>query len=126
MGYLLSVHEGPQSIRQRPIGRETPLAPGMITSDEPGVYFDGAYGIRLENLLLCVEKSVTPFGTFLGFETLTLTPFDLDAVCPAQLTPRERTLLNAYHARVREALSPHLPPEEAAWLQTATRPVPLP
>lgn len=72
----------------------------------PGVYFDGAYGIRLENLLLCVEKSVTPFGTFLGFETLTLTPFDLDAVCPAQLTPRERTLLNAYHARVREALLP--------------------
>ena len=126
VGYLLSVHEGPQSIRQRPMGRETPLAPGMITSDEPGVYFDGAYGIRLENLLLCVEKSVTPFGTFLGFETLTLTPFDLDAVCPAQLTPRERTLLNAYHARVREALSPHLSPEEAAWLQTATRPVPLP
>ena len=126
VGYLLSVHEGPQSIRQLPMGRETPLAPGMITSDEPGVYFDGAYGIRLENLLLCVEKSVTPFGTFLGFETLTLTPFDLDAVCPAQLTPRERTLLNAYHARVREALSPHLPPEEAAWLQTATRPVPLP
>ena len=109
MGYLLSVHEGPQSIRQRPMGRETPLAPGMITSDEPGVYFDGAYGIRLENLLLCVEKSVTPFGTFLGFETLTLTPFDLDAVCPAQLTPRERTLLNAYHARVREALSPTFP-----------------
>lgn len=126
VGYLLSVHEGPQSIRQRHMGRETPLAPGMITSDEPGVYFDGAYGIRLENLLLCVEKSVTPFGTFLGFETLTLTPFDLDAVCPAQLTPRERTLLNAYHARVREALSPHLSPEEAAWLQTATRPVPLP
>ena len=76
------------------MGRETPLAPGMITSDEPGVYFDGAYGIRLENLLLCVEKSVTPFGTFLGFETLTLTPFDLDAVCPAQLTPRELSLIH--------------------------------
>ncbi len=122
---MLSVHEGPQSIRQLPMGRETPLAPGMITSDEPGVYFDGAYGIRLENLLLCVEKSVTPFGTFLGFETLTLTPFDLDAVCPAQLTPRERTLLNAYHPASGRP-SPPPSPEEAAWLQTATRPVPLP
>ncbi len=64
----------PRASANSPWDGETPLAPGMITSDEPGVYFDGAYGIRLENLLLCVEKSV-PFGTFLGFETLTLTPF---------------------------------------------------
>lgn len=123
VGYLLSVHEGPQNIRWRSAGKETPLAPGMITSDEPGVYFDGEYGIRLENLVLCIEKETTPFGTFLGFETLTLTPFDLDAVDPDQLTPRERTLLNAYHTRVRDAITPHLPPEEAAWLQAATRPI---
>ncbi|MDY4171565.1 MAG: aminopeptidase P family protein [Evtepia sp.] len=122
VGYLLSVHEGPQNIRWRSTGKETPLAPGMITSDEPGVYFDGDYGIRLENLVLCVEKETTPFGTFLGFEPLTLTPFDLDAVDPDQLTPKERTLLNTYHARVREAIAPHLPPEEAAWLQAATHP----
>ncbi|MCI5500272.1 MAG: aminopeptidase P family protein [Clostridiales bacterium] len=123
VGYLLSVHEGPQNIRWRSTGKETPLAPGMITSDEPGVYFDGDYGIRLENLVLCVEKETTPFGTFLGFEPLTLTPFDLDAVDPDQLTPKERTLLNTYHARVREAIAPHLPPEEAAWLQAATHPI---
>lgn len=123
VGYLLSVHEGPQNIRWRSAGKETPLAPGMITSDEPGVYFDGDYGIRLENLVLCVEKETTPFGTFLGFELLTLTPFDLDAVDPDQLTPKERTLLNTYHARVREAIAPHLPPEEAAWLQAATHPI---
>ena len=95
----------------------------MVTSDEPGVYFDGDYGIRLENLMLCVERETTPFGTFLGFETLTLTPFDLDAVEPGQMSPAEKALLNDYHARVREAITPHLPPEEAAWLKEATRPV---
>lgn len=122
VGYLLSVHEGPQSIRWRnPAGAA--FVPGMVTSDEPGVYFDGDYGIRLENLMLCVERETTPFGTFLGFETLTLTPFDLDAVEPGQMSPAEKALLNDYHARVREAITPHLPPEEAAWLQEATRPV---
>lgn len=123
VGYLLSVHEGPQNIRWRTAGKEAPLVPGMITSDEPGVYFDGDYGIRLENLVLCVEKATPAGGTFLGFETLTLTPFDLDAVDPGQMSPKERALLNQYHARVREAIAPHLPPEEAAWLQEATRPI---
>ena len=123
VGYLLSVHEGPQSIRWRAAGgRETPLAPGMVTSNEPGVYFDGDYGIRLENLLLCVEKAF-PTGDFLGFETLTLTPFDVDAILPEQLSPREKALLNAYHAQVYQAIAPHLPPQEAAWLETATRPL---
>ena len=121
VGYLLSVHEGPQSIRWRSAGgREPPLMPGMVTSNEPGVYFDGDFGIRLENLLLCVEGE--PQG-FLGFEVLTLTPFDLDAVLPDLLSPRERELLNAYHARVRQAIAPHLSPEEARWLDQATRPV---
>ena len=95
----------------------------MITSDEPGVYFDGDFGIRLENLVLCTEKSQTNFGTFLGFETLTLTPFDRDAMDPTQMTPQEKYLLNAYHARVHAAIAPHLPPEEAAWLAQATRPI---
>lgn len=125
VGYLLSVHEGPQSIRWRSLGGQEPaLVPGMITSDEPGVYFDGEYGVRLENLILCVEKNATEYGTFLGFETLTLTPFDLDAVDPALLSEKEKALLNAYHARVREAIAPHLSPEEAAWLEEATRPLP--
>lgn len=123
VGHVLSVHEGPQSIRWRSLGEDAELIPGMVTSDEPGVYFGGAYGIRLENLMLCEEGEKTDFGTFLTFETLTLTPFDLDAVDPAQLSPRERDLLNAYHARVREIISPRLPPEEAAWLETAARPV---
>lgn len=123
VGHLLSVHEGPQSIRWRSLGMEAPFLPGMVTSDEPGVYFDGDYGIRLENLMLCAQRETTPFGTFLGFDTLTLTPFDLDAVDPAAMTAREKDLLNAYHRTVREAIGPHLPPEEAAWLQEATRPV---
>ena len=123
VGYLLSVHEGPQSIRWRSLGKEPALAPGMITSDEPGVYFDGDFGIRLENLVLCTEKSQTNFGTFLGFETLTLTPFDRDAMDPTQMTPQEKALLNAYHARVHAAIAPHLSPEEAAWLAQATRPI---
>lgn len=124
VGYLLSVHEGPQNISRRSTsGRDAALRPGMITSDEPGVYFDGAYGIRLENLLLCVEKQKTDFGRFLGFETLTLTPFDLDAVDSSLLSCRERTLLNAYHARVREALSPYLTEGEQDWLSLAARPV---
>ena len=123
VGYLLSVHEGPQRIHWKPNGPQTTLMPGMITSDEPGLYFDGAYGIRLENLLLCIEKNTTPFGRFLGFETLTLTPFDLDAVCPEEMSLQERQWLNDYHARVYAALAPHLPPAEAAWLQDATRPI---
>lgn len=124
VSYLLSVHEGPQNIRWRiSNGADVPMAPGMITSNEPGFYLDGSYGIRLENLELCVEKKTTPYGAFLGFETLTLTPFDLDAVDPDQLSAREKALLNAYHARVREAIAPHLPPEEAAWLEEATRPL---
>ena len=124
VGYLLSVHEGPQSIRWRALEeREAALTPGMVTSDEPGVYFAGAYGIRLENLMLCVEAEQTDYGRFLAFETLTLTPFDLDAIDPEAMSPTERAQLNAYHARVRAAVAPHLPPEEAAWLETATRPI---
>ena len=123
VGSVLSVHEGPQSIRWKSLGEDAPLVPGMVTSDEPGVYFGGAYGIRLENLMLCVEEEKTDFGTFLAFETLTLTPFDLDAVDPAQMTEGERALLNAYHARVYEAIAPRLPREEAEWLKEATRPV---
>lgn len=124
VGHLLSVHEGPQSIRSRPLeAKEASLAPGMITSDEPGLYLDGQYGIRLENLLLCVEAETTDFGRFLAFETLTLTPFDLDAIDPALLTQEEKERLNTYHARVYAATAPHLPPEEAQWLQGATAPL---
>lgn len=122
VGYLLSVHEGPQSIRQKPAdGKNAPFAAGMITSNEPGFYRDGYYGIRLENLEQCVEKTTTPYGTFLGFETLTLTPFDLDAIEPSLMSEQEKHLLNTYHTRVYQTLAPHLPEEEAIWLKEATR-----
>ena len=121
VGYLLSVHEGPQNIRYRATGAPAAMAPGMITSDEPGLYLTGKYGIRLENLLRCVEKETGEYGTFLGFEPLTMCPFDLDAVEVSALTAEEKALLNAYHRTVRETLSPYMTDEEKAWLGQATR-----
>ena len=125
VGYLLNVHEGPQGIRLREADGCLGAAfePGMLTSDEPGVYLPGRYGIRTENLMLCEEREKTEFGEFYGFETLTLVPYDLDAVLPEMLTKRERQLLNAYHVKVRELLAPHLNEAENAWLREATRPV---
>ncbi len=117
VGHVLSVHEGPQSISRRSGG--APLRPGMITSNEPGLYLAGRYGIRLEDLTLCVERQ----PGFLGFETLTCTPFDRDAIAADELTAAERTLVDDYHAWVRTALTPLLPPDEAAWLAQATRPL---
>ncbi len=119
VGYLLSVHEGPQSIHYR--RSSAPFCENMITSDEPGVYFEGKYGIRLENLVICKKAEKTAYGQFLRFEYLTLVPFDLDAVDPAQMTAEERALLNAYHKRVFETIAPHLTQEETAWLKEATR-----
>ena len=123
VGNVLSVHEGPQRIHWKLTGENAPLEAGMVTSDEPGVYFPGQYGIRLENLMLCREDGTTDFGSFLSFETLTLTPFDLNAVDPERMSVKEKDLLNAYHERVYRVISPHLSPEEAAWLKTATRPI---
>lgn len=124
VGYLLSVHEGPQAIRYHVSpGRSehAPMLPGMITSDEPGLYLEGRYGIRLENLLLCVEKEQTDHGTFLGFDTLTMCPFCLEAVNVSELSAYERTLLNTYHKTVFDTLSPYLDEEEVGWLRHATR-----
>ncbi len=123
VGYLLSVHEGPQQIRWRQGAGAAVLEAGMITSDEPGFYLDGAYGIRLENLLLCVQRGESDYGRFLGFEALTLVPFDPDAIDPAQLSPDELRALNAYHQRVFDALCPHLTAKESAWLADVTQPL---
>ncbi len=106
VGHFLSVHEGPVSIR--PECNPNEIVPGMIFSNEPGVYREGEYGIRIENLLVCVEKKTTPFGRFLGFETLTLCPIDTRLVLPELLLPDERQWLNDYHSSVRKALSPML------------------
>lgn len=119
VGFFINCHEGPQNIRLN--ANPTPLEPGMLQSDEPGLYLADRYGIRCENLILCVPDTVTEFGQFLKFEPLTLFPFDLRLFQTEIMTPEEIQWVNDYHARVREALTPLLSPEEAAWLADKTR-----
>ncbi|MDY3783934.1 MAG: aminopeptidase P family protein [Candidatus Cryptobacteroides sp.] len=121
VGFCLGVHEGPQDIRQN-FNRQ-PLLPGMITSDEPGLYREGMHGIRHENLVLCVESGANDFGDWLCFETLTLCHFDTSAIEPSLLDKSEIDWLNAYNARVYETLSPRLPEEVALWLRDKTKPL---
>lgn len=126
IGFLLNVHETPARInwKGRPgYGENEAFKPGMIVSNEPGFYKEGAHGIRLENLILCKEAEVTEYGRFLKFETLTLVPFDLDAVDVTLLECKEKMLLNEYHSRVYNALSPYMTEEELVWLKNATRAV---
>ena len=118
VGHFLNVHEGPQSIRLNE--NPTPLMPGMITSNEPGVYREGEYGIRCENLVLTVPAFNTEFGEFLKFETLTLFPFDLNLFDTTIMSDEEIAWVNDYHTMVRERLTPHLNAEQAAWLETKT------
>lgn len=126
VGYLLSVHEGPNEFRPfvRP-GSPQPVAlkPGMITTDEPGIYLDHQYGIRCENELLCVEDEENEYGRFLKFELITYCPIDLDGIDTQYMTKREIRLLNEYHEKVYQTLKDHLTAEEASWLREATRPV---
>lgn len=119
VGFFINCHEGPQNIRLN--ANPTPLEPGMLQSDEPGLYLADRYGIRCENLILCVPDTVTEFGQFLKFEPLTLFPFDLRLFQTEIMTPEEIQWVNDYHARVREALTPLLSPEEAVWLADKTR-----
>ncbi len=124
VGYLLNIHEGPNSFswRNTPTRRaDTVFEEGMITSDEPGYYVEGKYGIRHENMMVCVKDECNETGQWMRFETLTMAPFDLDCVVPELMTERERETLNAYHARVYETLTPYLSKEECAWLKNATR-----
>jgi Xaa-Pro aminopeptidase len=93
----------------------------MITSDEPGYYKEGAFGIRHENLMVCKQTKENEYGKFMEFETLTMVPFDLDAIVVDLLSEKERTLLNEYHARVYETVSPYLNEDERVWLANATR-----
>ena len=122
VGYLLSVHEGPHSIHWGRANTQ-PLDVGMVTSNEPGFYLEGGFGVRLENLTVVREVETNGYGRFLRFETLTMVPFDLDAVIPSLLGEECRMLLNAYHAKVRKTLAPFLTEEENAWLADATRAV---
>ena len=113
VGHMLSVHEGPNTISRR--GDKCRMAAGMITSDEPGVYFAGEYGIRLENELLCTEDNGE-----LCFETITLCPFEREAIEARLLSDDELEYLNRYHREVYDTLAPYLDAGEAAWLAQQT------
>ena len=125
VGAQLSVHEGPQAFRFR-INRDAPqpgLKPGMLTSDEPGLYLEGEYGIRIENLLLCVDKERSEWGDFYGFETLTSVPYERDAIIPDMLTLKQKEIVNEYHARVYDLYKDRLTDEERIWLSKVTSPL---
>ncbi|MBR0286722.1 MAG: aminopeptidase P family protein [Bacteroidales bacterium] len=121
VGFFLCDHEGPQDIRQN--FNSTALEPGMIVSDEPGLYREGMHGIRHENLLLVRSVGDNEFGSWLGFEALTLCHIDTSCLEVSLLTAAEREYLNAYNERVYRELSPRLPAEVAAWLREKTLPV---
>ncbi|MCM1067984.1 MAG: aminopeptidase P family protein [Muribaculaceae bacterium] len=122
VGHFLSVHEGPHSIRLNNV--EAPLMPGSITSNEPGLYREGVHGIRCENLVLCRREMTTEFGDFLGFETLTLCPFDRSLFDLDMMTAEEIAWVDSYHASVAQMLMPALATkEERAWLDLHTRPL---
>ncbi len=121
IGHYLCVHEGPHQIRMNYV--PTPLSPGMIVTNEPGVYKSGRHGIRIENTLLVVPDGESEFGKFYKFEPLTLCPIDKGAIFAALLSEEERRWLNAYHQMVYERLSPLLTPEESEWLQQQCSPI---
>lgn len=124
VGYFLNVHEGPQVIAyQAAPAPHTAMQPGMITSIEPGTYRPGRWGVRIENLVLNREAGTSEFGTFLKFETLTLCPIDTRCLEPSLLTLEEREWFDAYHAQVRERLSPHLVGSALEWLLERTAPL---
>ena len=124
VGHVLSVHEGPHGIRW---GMGTParpavkLEPGMVVTDEPGVYLPHKLGIRIENELLVIKGKKNFYGQFLEFENLTYCPYDLDAVDASLLDQEEIAFINAYHRTVVEKLSPYLNEEEISWLKNAAR-----
>lgn len=119
VGCFLNVHEGPQSIRQEI--KEQAILPGMITSNEPGLYREGKHGIRHENMILCKEAEKTQFGEFLCFETLTLCPFDTRGIIADLLDNNEKQWLNNYHRWVFDTIAPHLDAKHKIWLQNKTK-----
>ncbi|RVT49975.1 aminopeptidase P family protein [Rubrivivax albus] len=123
VGYFLNVHEGPQSISKAVPTPDMAMQPGMITSIEPGLYRPGRWGVRIENLVLNVPAGESEFGEFLGFETLTLCPIDTRCIERSLLRADEIDWLNAYHATVRERLSPRVSGDALAWLLQRTEPI---
>jgi len=121
IGYCLGVHEGPQSVAARNV--DVALVPGMILSNEPGIYEPGRYGIRIENILAVQKLCKNTHGAFLNFENLTYTPYDMRAVDVSLLTCGEIEFINSYHKKVYETLSPRLSEDEQKWLKKVTMPV---
>lgn len=124
VGYLLSVHEGPNGFRWQTVPERNDSAifeEGMITTNEPGIYLENKYGIRIENEMICVPMGKTEFGEFLGFETITYAPIDLDAINITLLNDEEKNWLNRYHQMVYDTLSPAMSEEENEWLKIYTR-----
>jgi Xaa-Pro aminopeptidase len=123
VGYLLNVHELPNAFRYKIM--ENPqlnpvLKSGMITSDEPGVYLEGEFGIRIENLLVCVKKSTGDYGDFLAFQPLTFVPLDRELINTDEMTVEEQKLLNQYHSLVYRKIAPFLEEDERRWLKETT------
>jgi len=118
VGHFLNVHEGPQGFS--PL-RAAGFSPGSVTTIEPGVYFEGKFGVRIENMVITIPAETTEFGEFCAFETITFCPIDLDLVNVSLLNEEERTWLNDYHQETYAKLSPLLNKEERAWLQHETR-----
>ena len=124
IGYLLNVHEAPNGFRWKKAPERHDsgvLEPGMVTTDEPGVYIEGSHGIRTENELVCRLEESNEYGDFLSFETITYAPIDLDAIDVAYLQPVDIQRLNDYHKMVYEKLSPYMNDEEREWLKVYTR-----
>lgn len=121
VGHYLNVHEGPQSIRVTE--NAISLKPGMITSNEPGIYRTGSHGIRIENLLLVNKCNKTGYNDFYEFETLTLCPIDTKPIILNKMQPEELEYFNNYHQMVYKKLSPLLVEEEKLWLKEATKPI---
>lgn len=126
VGNILNVHEGPQSFRWKLLpdaGKPAVFEEGMITSDEPGIYLENQYGIRIENEILCRKGEENEYGQFMYFEDLTFVPIDLDGVELSQMSELDKERLNEYHAAVFEKLEPYFEGEELTWLRHVTRAV---
>ena len=124
IGYMLNVHEGPNGFRWRVVPERNDsaiLEEGNVTTDEPGIYLEGKYGIRLENELVCRKGEKNEYGQFMYFQTVTMAPIDLDGIDPEEMTRSEREILNQYHQAVFKTISPYLTEEEVIWLQSYTR-----
>lgn len=124
VGYLSNVHEAPNGFRWKMVKERDDsaiLEAGMVTTDEPGIYLEGQYGIRHENELISQLGEKNEYGHFMNFETITFAPFDLDAIDPAVLTTAERAWLNAYHQEVYQKLSPYMSEAQQEWLKEYTR-----